>query len=294
MTEVAQISVVIPTIGRTESLRACLESLAQCDPRAAEVLVVDQSGGDAISTLVAEFESVGARVIRSDQRGISVGMNLALREARHDLVLGTHDDCTVDRSWVGTGWRLMAGDPEKLVSGRVLPYGDPRATPSTKDRLFRHDFTGELVNGVLYPNNMALYRPMVVAFGGFDERFDVAAEDNDLCYRWLRAGHRLHYEPELLVWHHDIRSHEELERLYVGYGQAQGKLYAKHLRRGDLRMLYFIAQDVSRGLRGMAVRALLRRPRWADERPGILRGVPGGLVTGWRLFRDDRRPRERG
>jgi GT2 family glycosyltransferase len=286
MTQVAEVSVVIPTIGRAESLRACLESLSRCEPRAGEVLVVDQSRGDAISTLVADFESIGARVVPCDRRGISVGMNLALREARHDLVLGTHDD------W--TGWRLMAGDPEKLVSGRVLPYGDPRATPSTKDRLFRHDYTGELVNGVLYPNNMALYRPMVVAFGGFDERFDVAAEDNDLCYRWLRAGHRLYYEPELLVWHHDIRSHEEIQRLYVGYGRAQGKLYAKHLRRGDLRMLYFIAQDVHRGLRGLAVRALLRRPPWADERPGIMRGVPGGLVTGWRLFRDDGRRRQRG
>jgi hypothetical protein len=52
-------------------------------------------------------------------------------------------------------------------------------------------------------------------------------------------------------------------------------------------MLYFIAQDVQKGLRGLAVRALLRRPPWEDERPGIMRGVFGGLVAGWRLFRDE-------
>ena len=72
--------------------------------------------------------------------------------------------------------------------------------------------------------------------GGFDELFGPAeaAEDNEFCYRWLRSGGSLRYEPSLVVWHHDWRSPRELERLYVRYARGQGFFYAKHLRRGDL------------------------------------------------------------
>ena len=43
------VSVVIPTVGRTDLLGACLESLVACDPAAAEVILVDQSGGTHVA-----------------------------------------------------------------------------------------------------------------------------------------------------------------------------------------------------------------------------------------------------
>jgi GT2 family glycosyltransferase len=283
VTELVPASVLIPTIGRPQ-LRACLESLAACDTHPAEVLVVDQSGEDKVAQLAAEFRRLGVRAIPCDGRGISLAMNLGLREAQHDIVLVTHDDCTVPPEWIATGWRLMASDPAKLVSGRVLPVGDPRAVPSTRDDPVPRDFTGEAECYLLFPNNMVVNRSMVLALGGFDERFVMAAEDNDLCYRWLRASHRLLYEPQLVVYHHDIRSHAALERLYVGYWREQGKFYAKHLRRRDPAMLRFLARDIKTGVKNMVGRRLKGRPRWADPRAGMLRGLPAGLLSGWRMF----------
>jgi GT2 family glycosyltransferase len=279
------VSIVIPTIGRVERLGACLESIAAGDGRAAEILVVDQSGGPDVAALVQKYASLRARVVACDGRGISLAMNVGLRRAARDIVLVTHDDCTVAPSWVATAARFMAQDPEMIVTGRVLPGGDdPLAVASTKDDQTPYDFTGELHSGALYPNNMALNRDRVVEFGGFDETFKTAAEDNDLSYRWLRAGHRLRYEPELVVWHHDWRSHEDLERLYVEYWRWQGVFYAKHLRRGDMTMLRFIARDVRFGLRATAARVLRGRPKWSDWRRGILRGLPRGLLSGWTMF----------
>jgi GT2 family glycosyltransferase len=250
------------------------------------VLVVDQSDSPEVGAVVDEFAPAGAKLVSCEGRGISVGMNLGLRRAAHDIVLVTHDDCTVERSWIGAAARLMAEDPEMIVTGRVLPAGsDPLGVPSTKDVPVPHDFTGEISSGALYPNNMALHGSRVLAFGGFDERFKGAAEDNDLSYRWLRAGRRLRYEPELVVWHHDWRTHDELERLYVDYWRWQGIFYAKHLRRRDLTMIRFIGRDLRSGARAMAVRIVRGRPRWSDWRRGLLRGLPVGLAEGWRLFR---------
>jgi GT2 family glycosyltransferase len=279
------VSIVIPTIGRLQQLRACLASIAECSPRAAEVVLVDQSGASDVTALAEEFAHIGARVLPCAGRGISIGMNAGLREAAHEVVLVTHDDCTVGPDWVDVAARLIDDHAEMIVTGRVLPAGDdPLAVPSTKDDPAPHDFTGELEAGALYPNNMALTRSPALALGGFDERFKSAAEDNEFSYRWLRAGKPLRYEPELVVWHNDWRSRDELERLYTDYWRWQGVFYAKHLRSRDLTMLRFIVRDVKYGAQAMAERLRRGRPRWSDWRRGVLRGLPAGLLQGWRMF----------
>lgn len=272
-------------------LRVCLEALATCRPRSDEVLVVDQSGDPAVASVVHEFAHEGARLVPCDGRGVSLGRNVGLRHAKHEIVLVTDDDCRVADDWVGVAWRLMEADPEKIVTGRVLHVGDPRAVPSTIDDPLARDYTGEARGGVLFPNNMVVNRSLVLDEGGFDERFgpDEAAEDNEFCYRWLRAGRRLIYEPELTVWHDDWRSPEDLERLYARYARGEGFFYAKHLRQGDLRMLRFIARDLVWFLRSLASAVVKRRPRWTDHRRATLRWLPGGFVHGWRVYGSDRR-----
>jgi hypothetical protein len=285
--EALPVSVAIPTIGRLGPLRQCLESLAACRPRADEILVVDQSHDPAVAELVAGFAVVGARLVPCFGRGVSKGANLGLREAAHEIVLVTHDDCTVAQDWIATAWELMAPDPQKIITGRVLPVGDPRAVPSTNEETTPRDFTGTPQTGALFPNNMVLNRTMALEQGGFDERFgpDELAEDNDFCYRWLKAGHRLHFEPALVVWHHGWRTRAQLEGLYVKYVRGEGFLYAKHLRQGDLRMLRYIGRDLISAFRGLVSAIVKGRPRWTDPRRAIWRGLPAGLWAGWRVYR---------
>lgn len=286
------ISIVIPTIGRPALLQRCLESIASCRPGPAEILVVDQSGG-VVADVVASHRGAGARLVPCDARGIAAGTNLGLQSASQGHVLVTHDDCTVAVDWVAVASRHARDTPRAIITGRVLPGGDPAAVPSTKVDETRYDFTGMAIPGQLYPANMLLPRDEVLGIGGFDERdtLRVAAEDNDLCYRWLRGGRSLAFEPDLVVWHHDWRSHDELARLYVNYGRGQGAFYAKHLAAGDVRILRFLAYDVRSGVRSVFGGVRHRRPRWSDPRRGMLRGLPEGLVAG---FVESRRLRKTG
>jgi GT2 family glycosyltransferase len=278
------VSVVVPTIGRPEQLEACLASIAVCDPHADEIVVADQSGTAEVAAVVGRF--AGARVVACTGRGVSASRNTGLAAARNEIVLVTDDDCTVDPDWVGIAWQLMGDDPDKIVTGRVLPVGDARAVPSTIDDPLPKDYTGERRGGLLFPNNMAVSRSRVLAEGGFDERFspEEAAEDNDFCYRWLKAGHRLVYEPALTVHHHDWRTREELRRLYRRYAQGEGFLYAKHLRQGDLRMLRFIARNLVWWARSLAAAVVKRREGWTDARRAIPLGLAVGLWRGWRAY----------
>jgi GT2 family glycosyltransferase len=215
-------------------------------------------------------------------------VNRGLRSATRDTTLVTHDDCTVAREWAAHAYRLWCAEPSTLFTGRVLPSGDSRAVPSTIDDPRPHDFTGKRLCGVLYPNNMVCDRREVFALGGFDERIP-HAEDNDLCYRWLCSGRSLKYEPELVVWHRDWRTHAELEDLYIRYWSGQGAFYAKHLRQGDRAIWPLISRDLLTATRASVGAVVRRRPRWSDPRRGVLRGLVPGLARGWWTFRDEER-----
>jgi GT2 family glycosyltransferase len=276
------VSVVVPTIGRPEQLGRLLESLARCSPLPEEIVVVDQSREEKVARVAGRFAGLGVRMVPCDREGFSLAWNVGLREARHDSILGVDDDCTVGADWVSRAWEHARRHPGAVVTGQVLPRGDPSATPSTKSDPEPHDYTGELRCNVLYTGNMVLDRRAALEFGGFDERLPKAA-DNDFCYRWLRAGNELRYEPDMVVWHEDWRTPDELRELYVHYARAQGMFYAKHLRRGDLRVLRFVVADLWAGLAGLTAGTLLRRG-WTNWRRGILLGLPAGLAAGWRVF----------
>jgi GT2 family glycosyltransferase len=280
------VTVVIPTLGRPVPLARCLDTLAECEPAASEIVVADQSGSDELAEVVARFAAIGARVVACDGRGVSNSRNVGLRAAANDLVMVVDDDCTVEPDWVGVGWSAMQGETDKIVTGRVVPVGDPRSVPSTIVEPDARDYTGELRGGILFGGNMAVNRHEVLAAGAFDERFspEEAAEDNDFCYRWLKAGRRLVYEPAMTIHHHDWRTPDELRELYRRYTRGEGFFYAKHLRQGDLRMLRFIARDLYWGLRSLAAAAIKGREDWTDFRRAILRGMPVGLWRGWKTF----------
>jgi len=281
---VVSVTVVLPTIGRPELIRNCLESLAQCDPRADEIIVVDSSDDESVENVVAAFREAGARTIHSSAQGLGSAFNLGLQTGKHDIVLLTNDDCTVEPTWVGRGQALASQYGDTIVTGRVRPRGDPAVVPSTIDDPVGREHVGR-PNFVLYTQCMALRRADVLEFGGFDGRVRPSAEDNDLSYRWLRAGRRIRYEPDFVVWHHDWRTREQLERLYVNYGIGQGMVYGKHLRQGDLLVTRYLLADLRAGFRGLIARAVLGPRDYADPRLGLLRGLPVGLARGWRAAR---------
>jgi GT2 family glycosyltransferase len=276
----APVTVVLPTIGRPHLIQACLESLESCVPMADEILVVDSSDDHAVADVVDAHAGAGARRLHCRTRGLGYAFNVGLRAARHELVLLTNDDCTVDRSWVERGLHHVTEHADAIITGRVRPFGDPEVVPSTIDDATRQEHRAP--DFVLFTQCMALRRSDVLRFGGFDGRISPSGEDNDLSYRWLRAGRPIHYEPDFIAWHHDWRTREQLERLYVGYGVGQGMVYGKHLRSGDVFVARYLVSDAVSIARGLAARIVRGRGKHADPRLGLLRGLPVGLARGWR------------
>jgi GT2 family glycosyltransferase len=171
-----EVSVVIPTCGRPELLRRCLDALErQSLPRAAsEVIVIEDLARD----------------------GPAAARNRGWRRARAPLVAFTDDDTVPDADWLLRGAEAFRCRPDAdAVCGRiVMPLA---GTPSDYERDAQGLERSEFVTA-----NCFCRRSVLERLGGFDERFRLAwREDSYLHFRLLEAGARIVREPRAVVVH---------------------------------------------------------------------------------------------
>jgi glycosyltransferase involved in cell wall biosynthesis len=215
-------SVVIATLGRAATLGSALESLAACDPRPAELIVVDGAAEDDVRALVDRLAQVGVagRYVTSE-RGSTTQRNAGLAEAAGDVVVFADDD-VVFAPTVFAELARAYRDPG--VIGATMNVEEPAAhrygaRDSRVRRLFGRDdgtFTRygyprylppgspeqdvELMVGCLMSARLEEARRV-----GFDEALPAPAgyalaEDEDFSRRLSRLG-RIRYLPQTGVVH---------------------------------------------------------------------------------------------
>jgi GT2 family glycosyltransferase len=289
-----KLSVAISTRDRPDALKRCLEALATGDVLPAEIVIVDQSSSDETRRVIDRCRQGATPItyIRQDPLGLAVSQNTALARATCPVVAVIDDDCIVDRKWLATIERVIAA-PEGLeaVTGRVLPLaaeGDRVYPVASRTSTSRRDFHGKTIPWpVGGGNNFAVRREWFDRIGGCDERLGPGSPgeggmDMDLFYRLLRAGARIRYEPEALVYHERQTKAGRLARRPM-YGHGMGACCAFRLREGDTYALGMLAQWVLFRSRLLA-RSLLRR-QWmsAHEEWLLLRSTIRGVIHGMRV-----------
>ena len=249
------ITVVVCTRNRPAALRTCLRSLMELDYPAYEVVVVDNSDGDAAvrdAVTAAARRHAGVRYLIEPRRGLSRARNAGLRSSTTELVAFTDDDVVVDRGWL-RGLVVGFADPHvQCVTGLTMP-----AELDTPAQLWFEEFGGfgrgftvrryepprRADGGGLYPYtpgrfgagvNMAFRRAAVLAAGGFDECLGAGTpakggEDLDMFLTMLLAGGAVEYRPDALVWHRHRRDLRDLERQVRDYGIGLTAMVAKRL-----------------------------------------------------------------
>jgi GT2 family glycosyltransferase len=209
-------SVVIPTLGRSESLQKTLESVLGCDPAPTEILVVDGDGSS-----FGDIHDAKLRVTCvACERGLTRQRNHGMRVASGDVVVFLDDDVVVPPDAFG----MLAdsyGDPGVVgATGRVIEPTAGRVL--TKEGRIRRFLIGGGAEGGFtrfgYPRRAVdPDRPRAVEFMqgcfmsarldaarevGFDESLPgyALAEDEDFSFRLSRKG-ELRYDPRIVIVH---------------------------------------------------------------------------------------------
>lgn len=221
------VSVIVCSYNGARTIGECLQGLAQLDYPNYEVIVVDDGSTDDTAAIAGRFD---ARLIRTDNRGLSAARNIGLWAARGEIVAYIDDDAYPDPEWLTYLAATFMNTTHAGVGGpNIPPPGDgPIAecvanAPGGPIHVLLSDEEAEHIPGC----NMAFRKAALRAIGGFDPQFRVAGDDVDVCWRIRERGWTLGYSPAALVWHHRRNAISTYWRQQRGYGRAEALLEKK-------------------------------------------------------------------
>lgn len=235
------ISVVVCTRNRSQYLRRALSSLIgqTLDPRAYEIVVVDNGSTDGtgflLASLAGQAEGRTIRVVPEEVPGLSRARNAGAEQARGQFVAFLDDDAQASPEWLSGILRCFSQvEPTPVVvGGRIVPSYESDKPSWFKDTYEERSWgmtarflrRGETLSG----SNMAFPREALLRSGGFDPAFGVRGEtlrlgeETDLLLRlWdAHAGSSfLYYDPDLVVAHavprHKMTLGYRAKRMFVG------------------------------------------------------------------------------
>jgi len=237
-------SVVVATRNRPTSLERCLRALARLEyPREAlQVIVVDDGSDAPLDSIVEDVAgSMDVELVTQPPSGPATARNTGVARSRGTYVAFTDDDCTPAPDWLAKLAERLADTPDLLVGGLTInsltqnPYAS--ASQTLIGYLYSYYNTPPDQASFITSNNMAFSRQGFGDVGGFDTSIPrPAAEDRELCDRWLHHGFPMLYASEAVVYHHHDLTARRFWRQQFGYGRGAYYFHVTRAMRGETSM----------------------------------------------------------
>jgi GT2 family glycosyltransferase len=232
------ISVVVPTYNRLETLQHVLPTLLASDlPRERfEVLVCDSNSTDGTAEYLSAVAAGAPNVhhLPGPYSGRAAARNAGIAAARGRIVLFNDADILAAPDLLSqhlrrheareriavVGWEVQVKDLQAYEYQRDRPEVRGHLHPPTRKRLsWLYFLTG----------NASVRRDDLLKVGCFDERFTgYGHEDLELGYRLQQAGIEIVYEPNAVNFHcQDVPHGDQKEKMKLA-GRSTVRFYRKH------------------------------------------------------------------
>lgn len=246
------VSVVIPTCGRADVLRATLQALLRQshDLSRIEIIVVcdgpDPATRDLVHGMVTDAPCT-IILLEQARQGQGVARNTGIARTRGRVILMLDDDIIAVPQLISSHLRHHSGSDNLVVSG-ALPL-EPMDPEPAHHRVLREWWEGEMgrmakpdhVAGFqdFVTGNVSVARSRLLESGCFDSRFTgYGREDYELGYRLLSAGLRFVHEPAAIGVHRYRKSPLDWIRQFEAMGHADVIFARKHpYRAGEIMRL---------------------------------------------------------
>lgn len=263
------ISVVTPTYNRLARLQRVLAALAAqtYSPDRFEVVIVSDGSTDGTADYCRQVQMpFRLHFIQQENAGPAAARNRGVAAARGALVLFLDDDVVPAPNLIAEHLRLHEERANRVVLGTMLTPPDARLSPwvAWEQAMLEKQYRA-MTNGVwpatarqFYTGNTSLARQLVIAAGGFDERFR-RAEDIELAYRLNKLGVEFVFAPQAAGYHYAERSFASWLATPYTYGRND-IIFG---REQQVNLLEFVRREFGQRnrLTRWLVWALLDRPR---------------------------------
>jgi len=198
------ISIIIPTHNSASTLAEGIKGCLNQDyPRdRLEIIVVDDGSKDDTKKVV---ESFPVKYIYQKKAGPASARNNGWRNSKGHGLCFIDADCIPYTNWVSKLARHCDRGDIDAVAGSYAVDGcryllDKFVHYEIK---YRHSKMPEYTNS-FGTYNVLVKRHVFEALGGFDSGYcNASGEDSDLAYRIIKAGHKIYFEKQALVSHHN-------------------------------------------------------------------------------------------
>jgi len=221
------VSVVVCTHNGHRTLDECLARLTTLTYPDYEVIVVNDGSSEACAAIAHRH---GVTLIETEHCGLGHARNRGIAAARGEIVAFLDDDAYPDSDWLHYVASQLRGTGHAGVGGPNIPPEDDgfvaecvAAAPGGPIHVLVSDREAEHVPGC----NMAFRKDVLEEVGGFDDRFEVAGDDVDLCWQLQKAGRTLGFSAGAVVMHRRRDSIRRYLRQQYGYGKAEALLERK-------------------------------------------------------------------
>lgn len=235
-----QISVIIPTYQRRESIRRLLKALEQqtIQPDMFEVLVVIDGSNDGTEDLVSEAKTPYLlKAICQTNRGRAAACNAGIRGAQSDIIILLDDDMEPAPGFVSAHWQMHQGQKRLGVVGAapvVVRCGSSSVSEYIAEKFNFHlrklaqpGYQFSLRD--FYSGNFSIRREHLIEAGLFDEGFKVYGnEDLELSLRLRKTGISLVYCGDALAYQYYEKDFSALARDNIAKGQTAVFFARKH------------------------------------------------------------------
>ncbi len=258
-------TIVVPVRNERNAIGACLDSLVAQSETDTQIIVVDGDSDDGTADYVLQRAEADPRIelLRNPARTVPYAMNVALAATRARWLVRVDAHAAVPPGYVARAVELLEGGDWGAVGGIKRGIGK---TPAGKavaaamaspfgvgGSIYHYGREAQEVEHVpfgAYPTELAR------SLGGWGEEFTVN-QDFEFDHRVRESGHKILFDPSLVIDWESRQSLGALWRQYRRYGKGKAKVALRHP--GSVRPRHALPPLFVAYLAGTGVLALVRR-----------------------------------
>jgi len=236
------VTVALPVLDEAAHIEECLRAvMEQTYPRIVEILVVDGGSEDATREIATRFP--GVRIVDNPARLQSAGLNVALREARGDVLVRVDGRTVVAPDYVDQCVAALTRSGAALVGGPLEPRGTTwveravgaalTSTLGAGPARFRNAHAEAAWTDIVYLG--AAWVDVLRRLGGYDQDF-ASNEDGELLHRLGHDG-GVWFDPAIRSTYRPRGSFIGFMRQYYRYGAGRAATVRKYPDSLRLRQL---------------------------------------------------------
>jgi len=206
-----EVSIIVPTYGRPDHLKRCLDSIRATVTRPHEVICVSVAGDEPTQAVIADYDV--RHVIQPTRGGAVQAMNLGFRAAEGRYMMQVNDDCQMMPYSIANAIRFLQAPGHEHI-GLAAFFHNSRVKRNVHAQIMVEDVWYYVchVRGLCFANFGLAKRSLYERLGYFDERFFMYGADPDFSLKvWHEAKLAVEPCPGALIHHLELEDERGAE-----------------------------------------------------------------------------------